>query len=66
MMHYQSIIAVKPGKRGGKPCIRGMRISVGNILTWLSNGMKTEDILTEFPELQEEDIYAALAFAALI
>lgn len=64
MNRYQDIITIEPGKRGGKPCIRGMRITVGDVLGWLSAGMTYEEILADFPELTEEDIRACLAFAA--
>jgi len=63
-MDYQSIITIEPGKRGGKPCIRGMRITVGDILGWLAAGMSVPEILEDFPELEEKDIYAALSYAA--
>lgn len=63
-MDYQSIITIEPGKRGGKPCIRGMRITVGDILGWLAAGMSIPEILEDFPELKEKDIYAALSYAA--
>jgi uncharacterized protein (DUF433 family) len=63
-MDYQLIITIEPGKRGGKPCIRGMRITVGDILGWLAAGMSVPEILEDFPELEEKDIYAALAYAA--
>lgn len=61
---YRSIITIEPGKRGGKPCIRGMRITVGDILGWLASGMSVQDILDDFDELTKEDIYAALSYAA--
>ncbi len=61
---YNTIITIEPGKRGGKPCIRGMRITVGDILGWLGRGMTTEEIIEDFPELTREDIQAALLFAA--
>ncbi|QJD81165.1 DUF433 domain-containing protein [Spirosoma rhododendri] len=61
---YQHIITIEPGKRGGKPCIRGMRITVGDILGWLGRGMTTEEIIDDFPELTQDDIQAALLFAA--
>lgn len=64
MKDYRYIITIEPGKRGGKPCIRGMRITVADILGWLASGMSTRDILDEYEELTEEDIYAALSFAA--
>lgn len=64
MVEYKKIITIEPGKRGGKPCIRGMRITVSDILGWLASGMSIQDILADFDELTEEDIYAALSFAA--
>jgi len=64
MKDYKQIITIEPGKRGGKPCIRGMRITVNDILGWLASGMTTHDILTDFDELTENDIYAALSYAA--
>src|SRR5215467_6908652 len=63
-MDYESIIAVEPGKRGGKPCIRGLRITVYDILEYLASGMSEDDILRDFPDLTREDIRASLAFAA--
>ena len=63
-MDYRQIITIEPGKRGGRPCIRGMRISVYDILGWLAAGMSNEQIMDEFPELTLEDIRAALAYAA--
>jgi uncharacterized protein (DUF433 family) len=59
---YQHIITVEPGKRGGRPCIRGMRIAVSDILGWLAAGMSHQEIIADFPELTEEDIRAALAW----
>ncbi|MFA5816820.1 MAG: DUF433 domain-containing protein [Bacteroidales bacterium] len=64
MVDYRKIITIEAGKRGGKPCIRGMRITVYDILSWLASGMSTEKIVEEYPELQVEDIFAALSFAA--
>jgi uncharacterized protein (DUF433 family) len=61
---YQGIITIEPGKRGGRPCIRGMRIAVAYILGWLAAGMSHEAILNDYPELTEDDIRAALAYAA--
>lgn len=61
---YREIITVEPGKRGGRPCIRGMRITVGDILGWLASGMSEAEIIDDFPELTVADIHAALAFAA--
>lgn len=63
-MDYRNIITIEPGKRSGKPCIRGMRITVTDVLEYLAGGMTTQEILKDFPELTEEDIRACLAFAA--
>jgi len=63
-MDYSHIITVEPGKRGGKPCIRGLRITVYDVLENLASGMTHEQLLQEFPYLTEEDIRACLAFAA--
>jgi uncharacterized protein (DUF433 family) len=63
-MNYKDIITVEPGKRGGKPCIRGLRITVYDVLDYLASGMSEDDILREFPELTRDDIRATLAFAA--
>jgi uncharacterized protein (DUF433 family) len=63
-MDYSSIITIEPGKRSGKPCIRGMRITVQDILEYLAGGMTEEQILADFPELTSADIKACLAFAA--
>ena len=63
-MDYESIITIEPGKRGGKPCIRGLRITVYDILEYLASGMSEDDILRDFPDLTREDIRASLAFAA--
>jgi uncharacterized protein (DUF433 family) len=64
MANYKNIITLDPGKRSGKPCIRGMRITVYDILGWLASGMTNKEIIEDYPELNEEDIYAALSFAA--
>ena len=61
---YRRIITLEPGKRGGRPCIRGMRITVGDVLGWLASGMSHREIISDFPELTESDIRACLAFAA--
>ena len=61
---YRDIVTVEPGKRGGRPCIRGMRIAVADILGWLAAGMSHDEILADYPELTELDIRAALAYAA--
>ena len=63
-MDYQSRITIEPGKRGGRPCIRGMRITVYDVLDWLAQGMSEAEILADYPELTVEDIRACLAFAA--
>ncbi len=63
--NYREIITIEPGKRGGRrPCIRGMRIAVYDVLGWLAAGMTNEQIMEEFPELTLEDIRASLAYAA--
>ena len=64
IMDYRDIITIEPGKRGGKPCIRRMRITVYDVLGWLAAGMSHAEILEDFPELTETDIKACLAFAA--
>jgi uncharacterized protein (DUF433 family) len=64
MVDYKKIITIEPGKRSGKPCIRGMRITVSDILGWLASGMTIQEILEDYDELREEDIYAALSYAA--
>lgn len=63
-MSYQQIITIEPGKRGGRPVIRGLRIAVADVLGWLAAGMSHEQIIAEYPELSEDDIRACLAFAA--
>jgi len=63
-MDYSQIITIDPGKRSGKPCIRGLRITVYDVLDYLAGGMTHEEILADFPDLTEEDIRACLAFAA--
>ncbi len=61
---WRSRITIEPGKRGGRPCIRGMRITVYDVLSYLAAGMSTPEILADFPYLTSEDIQACLAFAA--
>ncbi|MBA2544185.1 MAG: DUF433 domain-containing protein [Deltaproteobacteria bacterium] len=63
-MDYQRLITIEPGKMGGKPCIRGMRITVYDVLDYLASEMSEEQILADFPDLTHEDIRACLAFAA--
>lgn len=63
-MDYRRMITLEPGKRGGKPCIRGLRITVYDVLEYLASGMSEDEILADFPDLNREDIRACLAFAA--
>ncbi len=63
-MDYRTRITMEPGKRGGKPCIRGMRITVYDVLEYLASGMTVEEILADFDYLTREDILACLAYAA--
>lgn len=63
-MHYRDRISIEPGKRGGKPCIRGLRITVYDVLDQLAAGMTPQEIVDDFPELELADIQACLAFAA--
>ena len=63
-MQFKDIITMEPGKRGGKPCIRGMRITVYDVLEYLASGMTEQEILSDFPYLNKEDILASLSFAA--
>lgn len=63
-MNYQDIITIESGKRGGRPCIRGMRNAVADVLGWLATGMTHEQILSDYPELTEADIRACLAYGA--
>ena len=63
-MNYKNIITIEPGKRGGKPCVRGMRITVYDILEYLAAGMSHQELLQDFPYLTETDICACLSYAA--
>jgi uncharacterized protein (DUF433 family) len=63
-MDYSKIITIEDGKMGGKPCIRGLRITVSDVLDYMASGMSHEEILRDFPRLTEEDLRAVLAFAA--
>ncbi len=63
-MEYSDIITIDPGRRGGKPCIRDLRITVYDVLEYMASGMSEEEILADFPDLEREDIRATLAFAA--
>jgi len=64
MVDYKKIITLESGKRGGKPCIRGLRITVADVFSWLASGMSQDEILEDFPELTHDDILACFAFAA--
>jgi len=64
MINYQDIITLESGKRSGQPCIRGLRITVYDILNMLADGMSKEEIISYFPEIDERDILACLSFAA--
>ena len=64
MTDYRKIITIEPGKRSGKPCIRGLRITVYDVLSYLASGMTIDEILGDFPYLTREDIFACLAYAA--
>ena len=64
MKPYKQIITLEPGKRGGKPCIRGMRITVYDVLSYLASGMSQQQIINDFPELTQKDINACLMYAA--
>ena len=63
-MKYQNLITIEPDKRGGKPCIRGLRITVYDVLEYLASGMSENQVLKDFPDLTHQDILACLAFAA--
>ena len=63
-VNYQEIITIEPGKRGGPPCIRGLRITVSDVLSYLASGMTEEEILSDYPDLTREDILACLSYAA--
>jgi len=64
LVTYRDRITIEPGKRGGKPCIRSLRITVYDVLEWLASGMSEQQILQDYPDLVPEDIKACLAFAA--
>ena len=63
-MDYRDIITIEPGRRGGRPCIRGLRIAVADVLGWLAAGVSHAEIIADYPELTEDDIRACLAYAA--
>ena len=64
MIDYRKHITIEPGKRSGKPCIRGLRITVYDVLQMLADGMTIDDIIDDHPDLTSDDIYACLAYAA--
>ena len=64
MVDYARLITIEPGKRSGQPCVRGMRITVRDVLEYLAGGMTIPELLDEFPELTAEDVRACLAYAA--
>jgi uncharacterized protein (DUF433 family) len=64
LMDYRDIITIEPGKRSGQPCIRGLRMTVKDVLEYLAGGMSEDEILEDFPDLTREDIHACIAFAA--
>jgi uncharacterized protein (DUF433 family) len=64
MTDFRSIITLEPGKRGGKPTVRGLRITVQDVLEWLAAGMSAEEIVSDYPELTRDDIKACFAYAA--
>ena len=64
MVEYQDYITIEPGKRSGKPCIRGLRITVYDVLNMLADGMSFEEVIIDFPKLTKEDILACLSYAA--
>lgn len=63
-MHYRDRITIESGKRSGKPCIRGMRITVYDVFSYLASGMTYQEVLEDFPYLTQEDIFACLSYAA--
>ena len=64
VMDYRQIITLEPGKRGGRPCVRGLRITVGDVLGWMAAGMNPAQIIEEHPDLTEEALRACVAYAA--
>ena len=64
MIDYRKHIEIVPGKRSGKPCVRGTRITVSDVLGWLAHDMSIEEVIEDFPELTKADIQACLAYAA--
>ncbi len=66
MINYKDYITIESGKRSGKPCIRGLRITVYDILNMLADGLTFEEIIDDFPKITKKDILACLAYAALV
>ena len=64
MINYRDYITIEPGKRGGKACIRGLRITVYDVLSYLAAGMTIDEVVSDFPSLTRDDVLACLAFAA--
>ena len=64
MIEYQDYITIEPGKRSGKPCVRGLRITVYDVLNLLADGMSFEEVIIDFPKLTKDDILACLSYAA--
>jgi len=64
MTDWRTLITIEPGKRGGRPCVRGMRITVYDVLSYLAAGMTQQEVLDDFPYLTAEDIRACLSYAA--
>lgn len=64
MVDYHSIITLEPGKRSGKPCVRGLRIAVQDVLDWMASGLSMDEILADYPELTRDDVLACLSYAA--
>ncbi len=65
MVDYRQIVTIEPGKRGGKPCIRGMRMTVDDVPGWLAVDTTMDEIISDFPELTKDDLYTSLAFATV-
>ncbi len=63
-MDYSNLVTIEPDKRSGQPCIRGLRMTVQDVLEYMASGMTNDEILDDFPDLREEDLRACLAFAA--
>jgi uncharacterized protein (DUF433 family) len=64
VIEYRDYVTIEPGKRGGKPCVRGLRITVYDVLSYLASGMSMDEVLADFPDLTRKDLLACLAYAA--